>query len=580
MYLRTEETMKENTSLTRNDTMKRVYRKFLLLCAMGVFASTIGVVFDTVIAGNAISERAVSAISLANPVYLLSTMMFMIFSVGGGTVCSQMIGSGKKEMTPVIFSLALAVGVAISLVLAAVGIPLSSSIAGWMGASNPEMVQLTSTYIIGLLISMPLLVINNVIMSFIGIDGSPDIGFISTVVNAVFKIVSDIAFVSMGMGILGVSLSTGVGALMGFFVCLLHFKRKFCTLRFVKPFGQSGLLVRMVQTGLPNALGFLWMAVRGVLGNRVILGIGGEAAIAGISVPNNVSQMLMVIVMSFGYALNPIIGMFYGEKDKRAMSDSYRLATKWGLIATTIFAVLVFAFAGNFAPIFGIKDAAALEYAMMGDRFMAIMLFFTFFQYNLLYTFQSTQHTGLANFIVFSRSILYYIPLLYLFTGIFGVNGSWLTAMVAEFLAIASAFAYVYFKSKKNPFVPENLFLLPKSYDDMTVYADVSVRYTKSSMERFKAELVKRVEPEIVDKTITVVNNVIEHQPRETDKDSMDVFITREKGDGTIKIRYCGKPFDAGKGVEGADYRYSLGINTSVIKLLNTPFEPETAQQG
>jgi putative MATE family efflux protein len=565
--------MEKNVPLTRNDTMKHVYRKFLLLCAMGVFASTIGVVFDTAIAGNALSEHAVSAISLANPVYLFSTMMFMIFSTGGGTVCSQIIGSGKKELVPVVYTLSAVTGILISVLLAIIGIPLAQNIASASGAQGAEMLSLTSTYIVGLLISMPFVVICNVTMSFIGIDGSPDIGFISTVVNAIVKIVSDILFVRMGMGILGIALSTGLGAFLGFLVCLPHFKRNFCTLRLVRCSGHIGILGRIVVTGLPNALGFLWMAVRGIINNRVVLGIGGEAAIAGFSVPNNISQMLMIVVMSFGYALNPIIGLFYGEKDKRAMSDSYKLAVKWGIIATSIAAVLAFIFSGNLSPVFGIKDAAALSYAQDGNRFMAVILILTFFQYILLYTFQSTRHTNLANFIVFSRSILFYIPLLFLLTGLFGVNGSWLTSIAAEFLAVASAFVYVYLRSKKNPFIPENTFLLPAEFNDMTIYADVSVRYTKRSLEKFRKEIEKRVEPEIVEKSVTVIDHVIAHQSKETEKDSMDVFITREGDDGTIKIRYCGKPFDAGKDVEDADYRYSLGINTSVIKLLNTPFQ-------
>ena len=563
--------------LTRNDTMKHVYKKFLVLCAMGVFASTIGVVFDTAIAGNAIGESAVSAISLANPVYLLSTMMYMIFSVGGATVCSQMIGSGKKEMAPVLYMISMITGIIIAVLLAAVGIPLSSAAAAVSGARGAEMTALTSAYMNGLFLSLPFVVISNVTMSFIGLDGSPDIAFMSTVANAVTKILSDVLFVSLGMGILGISLSTGAGAIVGFLVCLLHFRRSYCTIRPVWCFDRMGILWLIVKTGLPNALGFFWMAVRGILNNRIVMNIGGEAAIAGISVPNNVSQMLMAVVMSFGYALNSILGMFYGEKDRRAMADSYKLASKWGLAATSAAALFTFVFAGSFAPIFGIRDPAALGYAAAGNRITAVMLFFVFLQYNLLYTYQSVQHTGIANFIAFSRSILFYIPLLFLFTGIFGVNGSCLTAMLSEFLAVASVFLYVFIRTKKDPFEPENLFLLPESFDAMKIYADVSVRYTKYSMNLFREELRKNVSPDIVDRTIAIIGNVIGHQPSETEKDSMDVFISREGENGTIKIRYCGKPFNAGKDVEGSDYRYSLGINTSVISL---PWRTDAGTEG
>src|SRR5574344_2949529 len=96
--------------LTRNDTIKKVYKKCFGLIGMGLIASTVGVVFDSALAGNVIKGVAIASISMANPVYLLSTMLFMVFSLGGATVCSQFIGAEKRKKTNIIFSLSVKVG--------------------------------------------------------------------------------------------------------------------------------------------------------------------------------------------------------------------------------------------------------------------------------------------------------------------------------------------------------------------------------------------------------------------------------------------------------------------------------------
>ena len=570
--------MEATIRFTKNDTLKRVYRKFLLLIAMGVVASTIGAVFDTIIAGNAIGEQAVAAISLASPVYLLSTMLYMIFSVGGGTTCSQMIGAGQTDMTAALFSIALGIGLLIAFVLIVVGVPASTAIAVAMGGSTPEIVRLASTYINGTLYSLPFVVLCHVTMTFVSIDGSPNISFLSTAVTAVAKLIADIIFVKCGLGIMGVALSTAVSFFIGFLVLLPHWKKDYCTLKFVNFFKHLGLLGRMIKTGLPNALGFLWQAVHSILCNKVLISLAGTVALAGASVSSTLSQLLMVMVMSFGYTLSSVLGLFFGEKDERAMSDVFNFAVRWGLMLNIAVGVVTFVFAGKFAAIFGVKDPIALEIAYISTLVLAITFPLSVMQYNLLYTYQCTGHTSLANLIVFGKSVLFYLPFLYGLSGRFGIKGALAANLFGEALCLVAVYAIVYYKTGKNPFRTPNVFLLPASFNEKHIYADVSVSYTQTSLARFKAELAKRVEPEIVDKAITACSNIIAHQPQEAKDKSMDVFITRQGEDGSIKIRYQGAPYNAGAKIEGTQFRYTLGMNTITIKLLNTPFNPKEVE--
>jgi hypothetical protein len=41
-----EEAVIRNKDLTRNDTIKKVYMRFLKLCGMGIIASTVGTIYE------------------------------------------------------------------------------------------------------------------------------------------------------------------------------------------------------------------------------------------------------------------------------------------------------------------------------------------------------------------------------------------------------------------------------------------------------------------------------------------------------------------------------------------------------
>ena len=403
--------------------------------------------------------------------------------------------------------------------------------------------------------------------SFVSVDGSPNISFLSSVAVAAAKIAFDLIYVFAGLGVLGIALATGTAYLVGAMVCLPHFRREFCTLGFINCLPHLGMVGQIVRTGLPNALSFLWQAIRGIVCNLVIIAIAGEVVIAGSSVSSNITQMFMVVSMTFGYTLCSVLSMYFGERDERAMTATFKIAMRWGFVANVAIAVILFLSADYVAGIFGVKDPAAVAAATASTRFASVTFFFTYIQYNLLYTFQSTKHTGLANFIVFSRSILFYIPFLFLLTPVFGLTGVWMSSVVAEILCVVAPFVWVFIKTRKNPFATPNVFLLPDSFKQRTIYADVSVRYTDHSLDLFSSELKSRVSDPVYQKTVQACRTLIDAQKVQTDKSSMDVYISRDSEQASIKIRYSGKPFNAAENIPGTRFRYSLGLNTIIIPL-------------
>ena len=558
----------ERKDLTRNDTIKKVYLRFLKLCGMGIIASTVGVVFDSALAGNVIKGLAIAAISMGNPVYLLSTMLFMIFSLGGATACSQFIGAGDQEKTNIVFTLSVKAGCLIAVVCGLVIMLLRVPIVKALGATDSQLIAMTSSYILGLCFSMPFVLLCNVYMSFVSLDGSPQIGFLASVVVALSKIGLDLLLcVVLQLGIIGVSLTTGLSMFLGFLVCLRHFKKDYCSLHFVPWRSELYLLKNIILTGLPNAISFLWSAVRAISLNKVLLAAGGVAAMSGAGVAEGISGLLTIIVMAFGYTMTSMLGLFYGEKDRRSMHDVFALALKLGVTVAAIFALLIYILAPFVPSAFGLKDPAAISAGVDATKALAIYFVSLELYYIFLYTYQSTEHTKLANYIVLSKQLLFFVPLLYLLSSILGLKGVWTAQIMADWLSIASVILIIAVRTHHNPFNINNLFMLPADFDQIILYADVSVRYTTHSLDLFMSQLKKRCSQVITSRTETVAKNIINHMGLVTSNDSFDIRIAEIDKVKTIKMRYSGDAFDASGQLPGTQHRFALGFNTVVIPI-------------
>ena len=109
--------------------------------------------------------------------------------------------------------------------------------------------------------------------------------------------------------------------------------------------------------------------------------------------------------------------------------------------------------------------------------------------------------------------------------------------------------------------------MLPASFDQIVLYADVSVRYTAYSLELFMSQLQKRCSRLINSRTEAVAKNIMSHMDKNTKQDSFDIRISQIDNVKTIKMRYSGESFDASGQLPGTQYRFALGFNTIVIPI-------------
>ena len=102
---------------------------------------------------------------------------------------------------------------------------------------------------------------------------------------------------------------------------------------------------------------------------------------------------------------------------------------------------------------FGIAEPQIIEYAKIGIVYFFSGYLFLGINSVLVQFYQSIEKTRIATLITLSRSVILFIPLLWIMPNLFGENAIWLAFPVAEGLTVL--IIYLALKTKRIELVPK-----------------------------------------------------------------------------------------------------------------------------
>ena len=151
-------------------------------------------------------------------------------------------------------------------------------------------------------------------------------------------------------------------------------------------------------------------------------------------------------------AIQPLIGMYLGEKNhtsiKRLMKSAIKTAVLEGIFAT----VLIFLSADHFVRLFGIKDAGIVPVAVFAVRIVCLSLTFCSLVSLATSYYMLVDHISLAVGITIFKDGVLYSVLPVLFSVWLGETGIWIGFSVSAFAALVLAFLYIFFRYGRNEF--------------------------------------------------------------------------------------------------------------------------------
>ncbi|MBQ7707130.1 MAG: MATE family efflux transporter, partial [Lachnospiraceae bacterium] len=368
---------------------------------------------------------------------------------GSGNYLSRMLGAGKKEEANNMASTGFALSLIFGVVVAAVGIAFSTQIADVIGATESTMDE-TLNYMRIILLGAPFMMGQFVINNQLRFQGSAMFAMIGLMCGAVINIILDpLLILEFDMGVTGAAIATVSGQIASFIVLLIGSRRGENIRLSVHNIHINGhYLFEIVNGGIPSLFRQGLAAVATMLLNNAAGGLGGDAAIAGMSVVTRVMMLVVSALIGFGQGYQPVCSFNYGAGLKKRVREGYFFCVKYGTVFLTVAGALCFIFAPTIVGWFR-DDADVIAVGTVALRWQSAVLplISTIIMTNMM--LQSIGKGFKASVTASARNGIFFIPLILILPKCFGMLGVEMTQSCADILSLGLSLPLAYSELKK-----------------------------------------------------------------------------------------------------------------------------------
>lgn len=436
--------------LSEHFIYKKLFKAVIAPIFMMIFTSIYSIV-DGLFISNFVGKTAFAAINLIMPVIMIFGAIGYMMGTGGSALVSKTLGEGDPEKANKLFSMVVYFTIIVGILVSVVGVVLIEQISKALGATA-EMLPHCVTYGRILISANFLFMLQNAFQALFITAERPNLGFVVIVVAGVANIVLDAAFVvGTGWGLVGAAVATVIGyAIAGIFP-LIYFasNRNNSLLRLVRTKFDFKALGHACANGSSELVSNISSSIVSMLFNMQLLKFAGENGVAAYGVIMYAAYVFAAIFVGYSVGTAPIISYHYGAENK----DELKNLLKKSLILLSIMGaamlVLTEALSRPLSSIFVGYDVELLDITTKGMRLYGISFLLVGFNIFSSSFFTALNDGFISALISFIRTLVLQIATILVMPIWLGIDGVWLSVVVAEVLAIIVSVACWIGKKKK-----------------------------------------------------------------------------------------------------------------------------------
>ncbi len=395
-----------------------------------------------------LGTAAMAAFSYTFPVTYGLFSIFIGFGIAMSSVISRFIGAGQMEDVKRVTSHGILLVFIVSLLAAAIGIPMLEPLFRLMGASETEIGTIKEFMVIYFLgtffVSMP--VVGNASLRATGDAMLPAlIMTIAAIINALINPV--LIFGLFGfprMEMFGAALGTVIANFGAMVAGLTLMYRKglfdFSHLRNLLHFSDSAkrLLMIALPAGITSMFpAFLGSVITGLLSRT---GENSQGAVAAFGAASRVEALTMVILMALSIGMAPIIGQNWGAKLFGRVQQTIRYAIFFCIGWSAFVAIILVVFAEPLALSFVQNDepdngVAFYNYLVFYFTLVPLSYIFANISHGWGSTFNAIGKPQFAAMLLFIKMILLMIPAAYIGAYWGGTQGVFIATAIINALS-------------------------------------------------------------------------------------------------------------------------------------------------
>lgn len=420
----------------------KLLRQYAVPAIVAMTASSLYNMVDSIFIGQGVGPFAISGLAITFPLMNLSAAFGALVGVGCATLLSVRLGQKDYDTSFKVLGNCVTMNVILGSILTVLAFTFLDDILYFFGASEqtiPYARDYMQVILLGNVITHLYMGLNAVLRS----SGHPQQAMYATMVAVLVNVALDPLFIYVfGMGIRGAAVATVISQSISLVWQLkifankqelIHFRRNSFKLRW-------RIARDTITIGMPQFLMNMAACLVVLLINQGLVRFGGDLAVGAYGIINRLVFVMVMIVIGFNQAMQPIAGYNYGANQMPRVMQVLKLTMIAATMVTTT-AFLVFVLGAELVVRAFTTDDELARLSAEGLRIVVTVFPIVGFQMVVANFFQSIGKPGKSIILSLSRQVLVLIPSLLILPQFFGVKGVWWSLPLSD--AISTVIAVV-----------------------------------------------------------------------------------------------------------------------------------------
>ncbi len=410
--------------------------------AIGILVMSLNILIDTIFVGQWIGSNAIAAINVVLPISFFIAALGMSIGVGGASIISRALGEQNKLKAANTFANQLTLTLGLTIIVVLFGLLFVDQILPIFGGKG-TLFSLAKTYYIIVLYGVPVLAFCMMSNAVIRAEGKPKNAMYAMLLPSISNLTLDYLFIRVfDWGMTGAAWATT----LSYGVCAAYILYFFLSNKSVlRPSWEAFILKAKIvneiaSLGSVTLVRQAMVSLTVLLVNNILFSYGGESTIAVYAILSRMLMFATFPIFGITQGFLPIAGFNYGAKNWKRVRKVINISIAYATLLATLVLIFILFFSEQVPSLFS-KDVAVNAQTPAALRVVFAALPIIGIQLIGAAYFQAIGKALPALLLTLSRQGLIFIPLLFILSDSFGVQGVWMAFPIADVLStIVTAF--------------------------------------------------------------------------------------------------------------------------------------------
>ena len=423
-----------------NDDLLPLLVKTSIPTIIGMLVMVIYNLTDTFFVGILNNKSMTAAIGIVFSFMSFIQAIGFWVGYGSGNIMSKKIGENEEKEAEIISSIGILFAIVIGILIAILSwffvLPLSKFIGG---SASENLLNFTVEYLKVIIISIPFGLYSITLYNQLRLCGNVKDGMIGLLIGMVVNMVLDpVLMFGFKFGFIGAGCATLIGQITGCIVLTnLSEKNGNIAVDLKKARINKDRVYHILAGGMPNFSRQSITSIALILLN-VVAAKYGDGVIAALTISSRILALAYMIMIGWGQGFQPICAMNYGAKQYDRVKKAFKFAVVGGTLFLIMAAILLYVFSEPLIKTMSNDNEVILVGAEILRMQCITMPLLGYFAISSM-LMQNIGQYFWASIISISRQGIFYIPLLYILSNVFGKFGIYLLQPVADVLSFGLA---------------------------------------------------------------------------------------------------------------------------------------------